>query len=505
MPDSYRIAIGGFQHETNTFAPSPATLEAFQQASGWPGLTCGSALFTDVAGINLPIAGFIEAAQGLGHELLPLSWAAATPSALVTRDAFERITGQILEDLVVLMDGSGFDGLYLDLHGAMVTEEFEDGEGEILRRVRAVVGEGLPIVASLDLHANITPDMVALSDALIAYRTYPHIDMAETGARAARHLDRLLSGRAGRCKAFRQLPFLLQLTAGCTMHDPAKCLYAHMADLAVGEVEQMSFACGFGAADIWHCGPSVVAYGRSQAAVEQAATALYDYACAREETFRIPILSPAEGVARGIALSAGGGGPVVLADTQDNPGGGGESDSIGLLQEMIRQDAPAAALAVLYDPMAAQLAHLAGEGAVLSIGLGAGSGWAGERPLVADYRVERLGDGNFTGTGPVYEGARIQLGPMALLRIGDVRVVVASRKIQAADQAIFRHLGVEPAAQRILGLKSSVHFRADFAPIAKEILVVAAPGCNPIDHSALTYRRLRPGLRLMPGGPAFGS
>ena len=216
MSEGRRIAIGGFQHETNTFAPSKATFEAFVEPGGWPALTQGDALFADVAGINLPIAGFIEAARDLGHELLPLTWAAASPSAEVTNDAFERISGQIVEDLAALVRQGGLDGLYLDLHGAMVTEDHEDGEGEILRRVRAVVGEALPLVVSLDLHANITPEMVALSDALIAYRTYPHIDMAETGARAARHLHSLLESRAGRCKAFRQLPFLLQLTAGCT-------------------------------------------------------------------------------------------------------------------------------------------------------------------------------------------------------------------------------------------------------------------------------------------------
>ena len=177
-----RIAIGGFQHETNSFAPTKASFEEFAQAGGWPGLTRGPALFDAVAGINLPISGFIEEARQAGHELMPLSWAQATPSADVTEDAFERIAGQILEDL---RDLRHLDAVYLDLHGAMVCEHLEDGEGEILARVRRLVGPDLPVVASLDLHANITPAMVRLSDALVAYRTYPHVDMADTGARAA--------------------------------------------------------------------------------------------------------------------------------------------------------------------------------------------------------------------------------------------------------------------------------------------------------------------------------
>ena len=169
----------------------------------------------------------------------------------------------------------------------------------------------------------------------------------------------------------------------------------------------------------------------------------------------------------------------------------------------MRQGAEGAALAILCDGEAAAAAHAAGEGSEVTIALGAKSRLPGHRPLEARYRVERLGDGRFTGTGPFYKGERMRLGPMALLRLGGVSIVVASRKLQAADQAIFRHLGVEPQRQKILALKSTVHFRADFEPIAGPILVVAAPGPNPIDHREVTYRRLRPGLRLMPLGPAF--
>ena len=191
---------------------------------------------------------------------------------------------------------------------------------------------------------------------------------------------------------------------------------------------------------------------------------------------------------------------MVLADSQDNPGGGGNGDTVGLLEELVRQGAEDAALAILYDPQAATAAHQAGEGAEISLGLGAKSGLPDHRPLEATYRVEHLGDGRMTGTGPFYKGARMELGAMALLRLGGVRVVVASRKLQAADQSCFRHLGVEPAEQKILALKSSVHFRADFQPIAEDILVVAAPGPNPLDHNELAYNNLRPGVRVMPRG-----
>ena len=503
MSTSFRVAVGGFQHETNTFAPEKAAFEDFERPGAWPGLTRGAGLAEAVSGINIPVAGFLAKAGELGFDHVPLLWAQATPSAQVTEDAYERIAGMLLEDLAAALAAGGLDAVYLDLHGAMVTEHLEDGEGELLRRVRDLVGPELPVVASLDLHANVTPEMVALSDALVSYRTYPHVDMAATGARTARHLHALLTGIPARHKAFRQIPFLMQLTAGCTLEEPAKGLYRRLGELEGGSVASLSFNCGFAPADIWHCGPSVLAYGADPEAVERAATELEGYALEREGEFVAAIREPAEAVRHAMAVAGREGRPVVLADTQDNPGGGAQGDTTGLLRALIDEGAEDAVLGLLYDPAAAAAAHEVGEGSTLRLALGGRSGWPGDGPLEADFTVERLGDGRFEGTGPFYKGARMQLGPMALLRLGGVRVAVASRKLQAADQAIFRHLGVEPAEQKVLGLKSSVHFRADFQPIAAAVLVVAAPGPNPIDHRQVTYRRLRPGLRMMPLGDPF--
>jgi len=175
---TYRVAVGGFQHETNTFAPAKADFTAFEQADSWPGLSRGNALFDAVKGMNLPIAGFVAAASDF--DLVPVLWCAATPSAQVTEDAFERISAMLIEGI----KAAKADAVYLDLHGAMVVEHAQDGEGLLLARVREAVGE-MPIVVSLDLHANVTEAMMASGAAFVAYRTYPHIDMDETGARAA--------------------------------------------------------------------------------------------------------------------------------------------------------------------------------------------------------------------------------------------------------------------------------------------------------------------------------
>src|SRR5258708_7162701 len=184
-----RIAVGGFQHETNTFAPQQATWEESGGAVAWPPLLRGPELIAGVEGFNIPISGAVKRLAELGHEAVPLAWAAAPPASYVTRDAYERMWALFDEDLKKL---GPFDAVYLDLHGAMVAENTEDGEGELLRRIRGVVGNDLPIVASLDYHANLTPEMAKLATALVGYPTYPHIDMAVTGQRAVEPLDRLL-------------------------------------------------------------------------------------------------------------------------------------------------------------------------------------------------------------------------------------------------------------------------------------------------------------------------
>lgn len=494
-----RIAIGGFQHETNTFSPTPASYDDFVMESGWPGLSRGKVLFDAVAGVNIPIAGFIDAARRAGHDLKPLLWCSATPSGRVTRDAFERISAELLERLAAI---GPIDALFLDLHGAMVTEHLQDGEGELLARVRHLVGRDLPVVTSLDFHANVSPAMIEHASAMIGYRTYPHIDMAETGGHCARLLDRIIA-KGHFAKAYRQLPFLIPLTWQCTLADPAARLFRDREELERGEVASLSFTPGFPPADIRICAPSVFAYGESQAAADRAAERLSALVVEAEGDFAGKIWQPDEAVLYAKQRAGRSGKPIVLADTQDNPGAGGNSDTVGLIEALLRNDARDAAIGILYDPRAAAAAHSAGQGADLEIAIGEGTRISDRKPLAGRFRVERLSDGKFAATGPVYAGNHMNLGPMALLKINGLRIVVSSRKQQAADQAIFRHLGVEPAAQKILALKSSVHFRGDFQPIAEEILVVAAPGPNLADHRQLRYRNLKPGIRLMPKGPGF--
>jgi microcystin degradation protein MlrC len=495
-----RIAVGGFLHETNTFAPTKATYDAFVHGGGWPRMVLGENIPKILRNVNVGLAGFIDAAEAAGWELVPAIFAAATPSAHVTRDAYERIAKVMLDGIA---SAGAIDGVYLDLHGAMVTEHFDDGEGELLARVRRIIGKDLPLVVSLDLHANVTPEMVAHADALIAYRTYPHVDMAETGRACARHLALLLKTKQRFAKAFRQLPFLIPISWQCTNDQPTKGIYENLAALQGEAVPTLSFAPGFPAADFEHCGASVFAYGRTQGDANAAADAMVKIIESHENDFDGRIYSPDEGVQLAMKLAETATKPIVIADTQDNTGAGGDSDTTGMLRALVRNGARRAALGVIYDPASAKAAHEVGEGATVTLALGGKSGIPGDAPYQETFVVEKLSDGKFLAPGPYYGGRQMAMGPSAALRIGDVGIVVASHKAQLADQAMYRYVGIEPTEQKILVNKSSVHFRADFEPIAAKLLICAAPGAMPADTASLPWTRLRPGVRIKPNGPAF--
>ena len=496
------IAVGGFQHETNTFAPTKADYRAFEMGAGRPGVQFGAAIAPALAGANVPAAGAFEALHALGHKTAGLAWAWASPSAHVTRDAFERIAGEIVQRLAEL---GPVDAVYLDLHGAMVTEQFDDGEGELLARVRKAVGARVPIVASLDLHANVTRAMLDLADGLIAYRTYPHVDMAETGRRAAALLDATLQRGRPMAKAAKTFNFLTAIPSQCSLIEPCRGLYQSLARIEQQQGVQLSFAPGFPMADFPECGMTAFGYGADEAKVRAAVMRLVGEVEAAEKDFVLDLLSPDAAVERAMQRGEPGA-PVVLADTQDNPGAGGNGDTTGLLAAMIRLRAEDAVLGMLIDPPSAGTAHAVSRGNTARFVLGEISGLPGHVPLAGEFTVEALGDGNFSGSGPMYRGLNLTLGPMALLRSREapgVRVLLASKKCQTADQEMFRHLGLEPKSQRLLALKSSVHFRADFQPIAKEVLVVRAPGPALADPADFPWTRLRHGMRLGPLGPAF--
>lgn len=501
---TYRVAIAGFQHETNTFAPTRATLDLFIKGEGWPPLTEGKNIVEVFSPMNIPIGGFMNAAKPKGWELHPIVWAAAAPSSYVSTEAFEYIAKRITDGIAALK--GRIDAVYLDLHGAMVTEAHEDGEGELLRRVRALVGPDMPIGVSLDLHANVTPEMLQHSDVMIAYRTYPHLDMAVTGARVLRHMEKLLTGeRKRQAKALRQIPFLIPLTAQCTFIEPCKSLYDTMSEMERGPVSSLSFSPGFHPADIYHCGPTVIAYGDTQDAADKAADDFARQIIEREAEFKLNLLSPHAAIEQARKLIQGGARKsIVLADVQDNPGTGATSDTTGLLAALVAEHVPDATLGLLYDPEVAKIAHQAGENAEIEVSVGGKLlDVEGARPYRNRFRVAKLGSGKFLCTGPFYKGTRMDLGLMARLQVNGVDLVIASARVQAADKDQYRHLGIEPGERQIVGVKSTVHFRGDFTDIAHDILNVESPGAFIERAETLPYKRLRKGMKLAPKGRAF--
>ena len=490
------VFVAGFHHETNTFAPSFADWAAFECGAGYPAYARGEPMLKRMEGSSLAIGGFVQVARQMGWRLLPSVWAGAMPSNRITSMAFERICAEIVDDL----QQDEFDAIYLDLHGAAVAEGCDDAEGELLRRIRAVVGPSIPLIASLDLHANVTARMLRLSTAMTAFRTYPHVDMHETGARAARMLaDRLAEPLgAARHQHSERVPFLLPLNTQCTLMEPAGSIIKLLERLEQVHAVELSFAMGFSAADFAECGPVLFGYGTDAEGVQRAVKQLLDEVVVhRRADWAMELLSPSAAVEQAIALAATA--PVVIADTQDNPGAGGDSNTTGLLHALVNARAGErlngqVALGLLFDPDSAHAAHAAGVGATLPLSLGrAVPTWSGaltDAPLKVEAKVLSLSNGVVPLHGPMTAGTTMTLGRCACVEVAGIRVLLSSAKAQMLDLDLFRFLGVEPTQMKLLVNKSSVHFRAAFAPIASHILVAKAPGPMAADPADLPWQHL---------------
>ncbi len=498
-----KILVAGYQHETNTFAPTKADWGAFNRGDDFPAFVHGRAMLDKLTGVNLPVGGFIDAAKTRGWQLVPSSWCGASPSSYVTQDAFERISASVLADV----DKGGFDAVYLDLHGAGVAEHVDDTEGELIARIRQVVGKDIPIVASLDLHANVTQRMLQQADALVSYRTYPHVDMAATGELAAQLLARRIKLGRKEPLHYRRLPFLIPLNAQSTWMQPAADLYDELPELDKHFGTCLSFCMAFPASDFEECGPMVWAHGEHSA---EAVDRLFPVV-AEPTQWKLELLSAHDAVAQSLARAAQARKPLVIADTQDNPGAGGDSNTTGLLHALLQQDAGKKfpgriALGLMFDPQAAQAAAAAGVGAIISITLGTAvptfTGQNSDPPVHNRFKVRAVSDGSVTLKGRMMTGHTAQLGPCACLEVDGILVAVASGQIQMLDRELFRMVGIEPEAMKIIVVKSSNHFRADFTPLVAnaqtDILIAKAAGPMAADPADLPWKNLPASIRRRP-------
>ncbi len=481
-----RVAVGGIAHETNTFSSVPTTMECFRQRA----VLSGSAMIERCAGSRNVLGGMIAAAIAEEVELLPTLFAAAAPGGSVTAATWQSLRDGLLGRLRTRMIGPWpLDGVLLALHGAMVCDDEPDAEGALLSAVRSLIGPDCSLVATLDSHANVSPAMIAAADLLLPYRTYPHVDPFERGQAAVRQIVALRRGHRAPVTAFRQVPLLTPLPSQRTTGNPPMAEIAATARAfeQMAGVNAVEIAGGFAYADVAHAGMSLwVTSDRDRPLAEELADRLATVIWAHRERFQTRGRAPDDAIDQVLATPPEGR-PVILAEVADNPGAGATGDGTALLARLIDRGVDGVVLGALVDAETVTAAWRAGQDAIVPFPLHPASG----EPAPVAARVLRLSDGCFTERGPMASGGQTRLGKTALLGIGGVEVVVCERPARAIDPALFESLGVEPSQRRVVAVKSSVHFRAAFEPIASSIIEVETPGLSPSDLRTLSYRHVR--------------
>lgn len=481
-----RIAVGGFAHETNTFSPRPTDIADFEAT----GLLRGDQLLS-LRGTRTPIGGFIEAAgRDSSITLIPMIQGYAVPGGIVTKAAVDAIEGELLRRI----EAERPDAVVLSLHGAMVTEESDDGEGMTIARVRQIIGPKVPLIVELDPHANVTTAMVEGADVLLPYNTYPHIDGYE---RAIEGIDLAMAMLEGSLKPTSALVRIPMISAPPKEHTGAGIGKAVMDRAFAYEAEpnviNVGVNWGFAYADTPATAASIVVTTNDEPVrAREIAEELAGWIWERRNEFIPERTSVEEAIHQAMGSERK---PVVLADLGDNPGGGTTCDGTALLWGLLDLGAPNAAVGVIVDPEVVELAFSAGPGAHLSTMLGAKVDDLHGYPVPVQAEVLRISDGRMILEGPIGAGASSSLGRTAVLacrgRHGNiVEVIVCERRIQARDLAIFRSQGIEPTKKDILVLKSSVHFRAAFEPIAGKIIEVDTPGLLSIDLERFDFQRI---------------
>jgi microcystin degradation protein MlrC len=482
-----RVLVAQFAHETNTFSRLPTTLEDYRRR--W--LLEGDEIAPRFRGTRTEIGGLIDHAQRAGWELVPAVAANATPSGKLTRETFETIRDRILAHA---RNAQGLAGVVLALHGAMVSESEDDAEGALLEALRGVIGHSIPVVVTLDLHANATPRMAKHANALISYRTYPHIDQYERAQQAAALLDRLMDGSTQSQTLIVQPATIDGADHGRTVQPgPMRDLLA-MAERFEKEpgIHVVSIQAGFTPADIEWAGPSVaVAYERKAKERAEAIANEMSREIWRRRDERTIAYRSIDEVMAAVRADDGRGGPLVVADGTDNPGSGGYGDATNMLRALIDAGVRDAAVGHIYDPATARAAHEVGAGKTIRVQLGGHIDPAFGGPIETEALVQPTSDGAFIRDGPMSKGVRDEMGPTAVLRIGGVEVIVVSNRLQNTDLQTFLSQGIDPTQRRTLVVKSVHHFRAAYTPIAREIMVVDSGAlCTP-DPRKHTYTRLR--------------
>jgi microcystin degradation protein MlrC len=476
-----RVAVGGVYHESNTFFSQPMTMERFAEGH----LHFGREVLDHWAGTSSEIAGFMRAAADFGFELVPTMMAWGMPSGTLTDDTFENLCAGLLDRVRA---ESSLDGVLLSLHGAMVSDTFADADGELLRRVRDVVGSDVPVVATLDLHANVTEEMVRWPDALIAYNTYPHVDQAECGRKAGDILRRIVREGLRPAMALARRPLLPHILAQSTRRSPMADVMAAARELENNpRVLNVSVTPGFPYTDVPDAGLAVVVLSDAQQVACTAADSLASSIWERRAEFAAAIPEAEEAVRKALSFAEG---LTVLVDVGDNVGAGTPGDGTILLAELVRQGA-CQALVLLHDPEAVALCAQAGVREVVTLSVGSKCDRHHGDPIEIRGRVRLLSDGIYRNVGPMRDGVIDDQGRTAVVESRGVLVVLTERRMPMWNLEQLRALGIEPTRLRTIVVKAAVAFRAAYGPIASRIIEVDTPGLAAADVRRFTFHRLK--------------
>lgn len=489
-----KLVIAQMKHETNTYSPVPTPLARFATGAALP--PEGAAAIAAYRGTGSAIGAFIELAEQAGAEVvLPIA-AAAWPSGPVPDEAFEHIAGRICAAVA-----EGCDAVLLDLHGAMVTRSCDDGEGELLRRIRAIAPwtREVPIGVALDMHTNLYDAMGEHATVIAGYQTYPHVDMHGTGLRAGRAVLAQLAGRARPTMAWGRRPMLPHVMRQGSDDEPNRTLQARCRQMEAEGALAASVFVGFPNADIEFAGLSaVVVTDNDPALARRWCDELLEMAWRERAQFVYRVEPLADSMARAARLAADkppGSGPVVLLDHSDNCASGGTMDTMTVLSAMLDAGLADAAAFAIYDPQAARAMAAAGIGGELTLALGGkldmpSIGLKGQ-PRTVTGRVRRLSDGRYRNFGPMARGEVNSMGLAALFEVAGIEVAVISDHVEPHDLAAFTALGIAPQQRRFLMLKSRVHWRAGLRPLAHAVVECAGTGVCTSDYERLAFRKVR--------------
>lgn len=475
------IYAASFLHESNTYSQHISDFAWFNKRC-WK---IGDEVLERFRGVRTEFGGFIDAfSEYRNIELIPIMAAEATPSGPVSSKVAEQVQELICKSL---SDAPQVDGILLSLHGAMVTENSEDGEGDLVEAIRSVVGPQIPIFATLDLHANVTKKMIEHIDVMIPYDCYPHTDKYDRGLQAAHLLARTVQNECKPLMVVKKVPMLMPLvSSGSAAMKPVLDLIEHYENQA--GILNVSFTHGFIGADIQEAGVTVQVVSVTREKAEQVAEAVAQEIWQHREQFAAQYctIDALEQLHETTEV-----GPIVISDGPDNPGGGGYADDVRVLRKLLEIGCNDAVVALIYDPESVDRCISAGEGS--SVNLELGGKFSGVEPLKCTAFVRKITDGKYSNYGPMNPGLQMDLLGTALIDVGGIRVVVVKNPTQPYDFALMKLHGIDPREEKVIVLKSAVHFRGAYEPIAGKIMLLSYPGvCILSPQKELIARCQRP-------------